>query len=99
MSEPVRRVLVAYDVSDDLRRDRVAVTLQRFGERVQYSVFIVDGRPADFVRLRCTLEAIIDRNIDRVLFCDLGAREIMDRRMTFIGRRPTLSGDFPAFII
>ena len=99
MSEAIRRLLVAYDVAEDPRRDRVAVTLQRFGERVQYSVFVIDGRPADFVRLKYALETIIDVDTDRVLFCDLGPREITHRRMTFIGRKPTLSGDSPTLII
>ncbi len=99
MSEPVRRVLVAYDVSNDARRDRVAVALQELGERVQYSVFIVDGRPASFVRLRCTLESIIDHATDRILLCDLGPRDRTDRRLTFIGRQPRLSGDSPALIM
>jgi CRISPR-associated protein Cas2 len=100
MSEAVRRLLVAYDVSEDPRRDRVAVLLQRYGERVQYSVFLVDGRPADFVRLRSALETLIDPHTDRVLLCDLGPRDrVTGHAMAFLGRRPTLTGDAPALII
>lgn len=99
MSEAVRRLLVAYDVSEDQRRDRVAVALQRYGERVQYSVFLVDGRPADFVRLRRALLALIDPDVDRVLFCDLGDRDERARRATtYLGRRPRLRGDEPFLI-
>ncbi len=100
MSEAVRRLLIAYDISDDGRRDRVAVALQGYGERVQFSVFVVDGRPSDFVRLRSSLNALIDTGVDRVLFCDLGARDgAALRAMTYLGRRPKLTGDAPALIV
>jgi CRISPR-associated protein Cas2 len=100
MSEAVRRLLVAYDVSDDARRDRVAVMLQGHGDRVQYSVFIVDGRPAEFVRLRAALVRLIDTSVDRVLLCDLGVRDHAARRaMTYLGRPPVLTGDAPALIV
>ncbi len=100
MSEAVQRLLVAYDISDDARRDRVAVALQSYGERIQYSVFIVDGRPADFVRLRLELKGLIDESVDRVLFCALGARDgAAQRAMGFLGCAPALTGDAPALIL
>lgn len=100
MSERVRRLLVAYDITDDRRRDRVAVILQGYGERVQYSVFLVDGRPADFVRLRSVLAASIDRDQDRVMLRDLGSRDDAARdATTYLGRRPGLTGDAPAIIV
>jgi len=98
MSEPIRRVLVAYDISSDARRDRVAVLLQGFGERIQYSVFMVNGRPADFVRLQVALIALIDARADRVLMCDLGAKDAARRATVYLGRRPFLTGDQPALI-
>ncbi len=100
MSESVRRLLVAYDIADDARRDRIAVALQAVGERIQYSVFIVDGRPADFVRLQALLDSLIEPLEDRVLLCGLGTRERAARRaMVYLGRRPTLTGDAPSLII
>jgi len=98
MSEPVRRLLVAYDISDDGRRDRVAVALQEHGERVQYSVFVVDGRPATFVRLRAVLLGLIDPAVDTVLFCDLGIREAARKAVTHIGVRRRIHGDDEALI-
>ena len=98
MSEPVRRLIVAYDISNDARRDRVAVALQAYGERIQYSVFLVDGRPADFVRLQLKLRSLIDQDSDRVLFCDLGTRDATRKRMTYLGRTPALTGDQPTLI-
>jgi CRISPR-associated protein Cas2 len=99
MSEAVRRLLVAYDVSNDARRDRVAVALQSCGERIQYSVFVVDGKPADFVRLRMSLAGLIDAHTDRVLLCDLGSREAARTKTTYLGRAPHLTGDSPALIV
>ena len=100
MSEPVRRMLVAYDIVDDRRRDRVAVALQEHGERAQYSVFLVDGRPATFVRLRSALHALIDPEVDTVMFCDLGARDsAMKHSISHIGARRRLTGDDDAFIV
>jgi CRISPR-associated protein Cas2 len=100
MSEPVRRMLVAYDIVDDRRRDRVAVALQEHGERVQYSVFFVDGRPATFVRLRAVLLRLIDTNVDTVMFCDLGARDAaMRNAIRHIGTPRRLTGDDDALIV
>lgn len=95
----MRRYLVAYDISDDARRDRVAVTLQAFGERVQYSVFLVDGKPADFVRLRSRLKRLIQRDSDRVILCDLGPRDLARERATYLGRVTKLTGDSDALIV
>jgi CRISPR-associated endonuclease Cas2 len=67
MSESTLRLLVAYDIADDRRRNEVAELLQRHGDRVQYSVFIVDGRPAQFVRLERQLARAIHPNEDSVL--------------------------------
>lgn len=94
MSEPVRRMVVAYDIAEDRRRDRVAVALQEQGERIQYSVFLVDGRPASFVRLRAVLAGLIDPSVDTIMFCDLGPRATAIKRViSHIGiPRPT-AGD------
>ena len=99
MSELVSRYLVAYDISDDARRGRIAVTLQAFGERVQYSVFLVDGKPADFVRLRSRLKRLVHGDSDRVILCDLGPRELAREKTTYLGRSAKLTGDSDALIV
>lgn len=84
--EPVRRYLVAYDISEDRRRVKVATCLQTYGDRVQYSVFVVDVRPARLVRLRTELERLINIGADSVLLCDLGPVASIDaRRFEFLG--------------
>ena len=99
MSEPTRRMLVAYDISDDARRERVAAALQEFGERVQYSVFMVDGRPAMFVRLKSELRSLIQEDVDTVMFCDLGPREKAMQSVSHNGTPRPLIGDEPTLII
>lgn len=81
------RYLVAYDIVDDRRRTRIANTLQRYGDRVQYSVFVMDIKPAKLVRLRAQLRGIVDPTADSVLVCDLGPTlQASERRFSFIGR-------------
>jgi len=54
-ADTVHRFLIAYDISDDPRRNQVAKTLESYGDRIQYSVFLVDAKPAKLLRLRAAL--------------------------------------------
>ncbi len=58
--------IAAYDISDDNRRDRVARTLLKVGQRVQNSVFVVHLEPDDLQRLRIDVGA------------DLGVDDLFD---------------------
>ncbi|MGW5317955.1 CRISPR-associated endonuclease Cas2 [Nocardia thailandica] len=87
------RYLVAYDICDDARRDRLAKCLQRHGDRVQYSVFVVDISPAKMVRLEVEVTTQIDRSVDSVIFCDLGVvRAVDNERFRTIGRSRRITG-------
>lgn len=66
------RYLIAYDIVDDLRRSHLAKVLERYGDRVQYSVFLVECVPARLLRLRSAMSGAIQRLEDSVLVCDLG---------------------------
>jgi CRISPR-associated protein Cas2 len=91
-----RRYLVAYDVVNDARRLRLARKLESCGDRIQYSVFVVDAQPARIVRLIKALEQIIKCADDSVLLCDLGPVEtIDDKRFLVVGRRRPLTDDGP----
>jgi CRISPR-associated protein Cas2 len=86
--DAAHRYVVAYDVADDGRRTRIATRLSTFGDRLQYSVFVIDGRPAKLVRLRLELARLIDSQLDSVLICDLGPATSDDgARFQWIGRR------------
>ena len=93
-SNQIHRYIIAYDIASDTRRARVAATLESYGDRVQYSVFLIDAKPAKLVRLRAALRANIDPVTDSILVCDLGplgSRE--NHRIDIIGSpRPSMPG-------
>ncbi|HOB49286.1 MAG TPA: CRISPR-associated endonuclease Cas2 [Mycobacterium sp.] len=87
------RVLIAYDIPDDRRRAQLAKCLQRHGDRVQFSVFIVDASPSRILRLRHEVASMIVMSEDSVLFCDLGlTRDSDSSRFAFVGRSRTTAG-------
>jgi CRISPR-associated protein Cas2 len=89
----LRRYLIAYDIADDRRRDRLAKCLQRHGDRVQFSVFVVDASPARILRLRNEIDAIVVAAADSVLLCDLGLTQSSNEpRFSFVGRSPHIPG-------
>jgi CRISPR-associated protein Cas2 len=67
-----RLYLVTYDVCEPRRLRRVFKTLQGFGEHLQLSVFQCDLTAADRIEMQAALEAIINRDEDKVLIIDLG---------------------------
>lgn len=70
--DDVRRTIIAYDIPNDRRRTRLAKILLTYGDRIQYSVFVVDSSPAKLLRLKDEVNAKIEKSEDSVLFCDLG---------------------------
>jgi len=58
--------VLAYDVSDDQRRTRLADVLEDFGDRVQHSVFeiIADGPQYEILKRR--ILTVIEPSEDRV---------------------------------
>ena len=70
--DDTRRTLIAYDIPDDKRRGRIAKLLLTYGDRIQYSVFIVDVIPSKLLRLKDEIRQQIEASEDSVLFCDLG---------------------------
>lgn len=75
MTRGCHRYLIAYDISDDRRRAQLAKVLERYGDRVQYSVFVVECSTARLVRLRTRIAEVIVKVEDSVLVCDLGVAE------------------------
>jgi CRISPR-associated protein Cas2 len=68
-----RLILVAYDVSDDKRRVRLAKALARYGDRVQYSVFACRLAPAQVDRMRRDVAREVDPSEDSVRFYEVCA--------------------------
>lgn len=66
--------LIAYDISDDKRRVRVAKQLSRVGVRIQYSVFEVEINPVELEKLASMLSRIINFDEDRIDLVNICAR-------------------------
>lgn len=97
--QDVRRTLIAYDIADDRRRTRIAALLSTYGDRVQYSVFVVDTTPGHFIRLRSAMSALLLQTADSLLFCDLGpVNSLTTRQFEFEGRYRPITGD-DSFVI
>ncbi len=67
-------MIVAYDIADARRLNRVAKVLLDFGFRVQKSVFYVDITEFQLKRLRARIEAEIDPVEDGVKYFPLCKR-------------------------
>lgn len=85
MSDEQRRYLIAYDIADDRRRNRVATLLKHYGKRLQYSVFLVESRPAKLITIRDSLAEIMNTRQDTTVICDLGLRSNGKMPLEFIG--------------
>ena len=94
MSDHPRRQLIAYDVTDDRRRTKIANYLSAHGDRIQYSVFVVDCRPAKLIRLRAQLAVLIKADEDSILMCDLGSPDVAAQGvMQYLGTRRKITRD------
>jgi CRISPR-associated protein Cas2 len=80
------RLLVAYDIADDRRRDDVATLLSGFGPRVQLSVFECDlPSMRESALLQAKLRALIDPVEDQIRLYPLDERAT--RKVVVIGAR------------
>jgi len=61
-------VVVSYDVVDDRKRTKIAKAMKSFGERVQKSVFECRIDDQQFIRMKKTLEGIMDMNEDSIRY-------------------------------
>lgn len=94
-----RRYLVAYDVPDDARRDRLAKKLQAFGDRIQYSVFVVDAASVRRQRMEHVVRSVMVESEDSVVIADLGPVERgVSAGMVVLGRDRPLT-DPTSFVL
>ncbi len=94
-------VLVTYDVSvaegnGATRLRRVAKACRDYGQRVQYSVFEIELEPAQWTRLKATLEDIIDTRHDSLRYYYLGSN--WRRRVEHVGAKPATDLGGPLII-
>ena len=57
-------LLVAYDITDNQRRAHVAATLQRWGDRLQRSVFVCTMEPTDLQGMLAAVNDELDPRTD-----------------------------------
>ena len=60
--------VIAYDVTDDHRRDKISTLLEDYGTRVNYSVFECELEHEEVDRLQEQLAELIDDRQDRIVF-------------------------------
>jgi CRISPR-associated protein Cas2 len=77
------KLLVAYDVSDDRRRERIVRILLDYGQRIQESVFWLEAEPPLIERMRQRLRAEIDEEDDSLWIVPLC--EACIRRLETLG--------------
>lgn len=97
--DQARRYLIAYDIVDDRRRTKISDVLGAHGDRIQYSVFIVDIRRARLIRLHERLTKLMNLTEDSILICDLGPLgQSGGPSIEFTGRRRPLTSDGPMIV-
>ncbi|MDO5633427.1 MAG: CRISPR-associated endonuclease Cas2 [Micrococcus sp.] len=95
----MRRTLVAYDIPSDKRRAKVARILEEYGDRIQYSVFVLDLLPAGSIRMKAEIEAVMDLGEDSILFCDLGLCSALGpEQFSFLGVDREVTGQGPLIV-
>lgn len=98
-TDSVHRYVLAYDISNDGRRVAIAKTLEAHGDRLQYSVFVVDLKPARLVRLRSRVTSLMDLSTDSLMVIDLGPRDHGGtRRIDFVGQRRRITPHGPLVV-
>jgi CRISPR-associated protein Cas2 len=91
-----RRFLIAYDIREPTRLRQVCKTMEEYGERLQYSVFICDLSRSELVHARARVERQMDLSKDSVVIVDLG--DVDGARFTFIGQRRPLPTSGPRIV-
>ena len=83
-----RRYLIAYDIRDPKRLRQVCKVTEKYGDRLQYSVFVCDLSPTERLHAKADMEQTMLMTEDSVVIVDLG--EVTSARFEFIGRRRPL---------
>lgn len=79
--------IVSYDIRDPKRLRRVFKICQDYGSHLQYSVFECDLNAQEKVEIETKLKAVINQQVDQVLFVALGPSEHRgDRVITALGQ-------------
>jgi len=61
-------IVVAYDIRDDKRREKICEILSQFGRRVNYSVFECILKKKEILELKRKIEKYVNKKEDTVLY-------------------------------
>ena len=95
MSAIRNRFLIAYDIRESRRLQRVHKAMIAVGDALQYSVFLCDLSPEELHIVQERLDGLIDAEEDSVLIADLGPldhRGEIKRGLRFLGVAPLIRG-------
>lgn len=67
-------IIIAYDVTEDRRRNKIHSLLKGYGYSLQYSIFRCELTTTERLKLRQELWDLLDLKEDRILLLDLGPR-------------------------
>jgi CRISPR-associated protein Cas2 len=82
-----RHYVIAYDISDDKRRNEIYTALCGAGDHAQFSVFLCELDHRELAALRSRLRVIINYAEDQIIILDLGrAERPLDERLQVLGR-------------
>lgn len=70
-----KRYLIAYDISDDKRRNAIFQELLANGDHVQFSVFLCHLSGVELARLKGVLMENVNSRQDQIIILDLGPAE------------------------
>jgi len=72
----MKKIVVAYDITDDKRRNKIFKEMKSWGERVQYSVFECVLNEEQITKMIDKLKRKIDFKVDsiRIYFLDNNSR-------------------------
>jgi len=94
-------VLITYDVETEstggkTRLRKISKECENYGQRVQNSVFECLIAPDQFVKLKATLEKIMDKEKDSIRYYFLGKN--WHRRVEHIGAKKTYDPEGPLIV-
>ena len=85
-----KRYLIAYDVSDDKRRNAIFKTLMGNGDHVQFSVFLCQLSDVELASLKGSLADSVNARQDQVVILDMGpADSDLASRLECLGKAYT----------
>jgi CRISPR-associated protein Cas2 len=70
-----KRYLIAYDISDDKRRNAIFQELLANGDHVQFSVFLCQLSSIELATLKGSLKENVNTRQDQIIILDMGPAE------------------------